>query len=550
MMRKRRPTPVRAAPGPRRISRSLAPAALVSAVLAASAFLFLAAAPRGAEAPVEARLLSSSTGKPMDARPVAAEKAPIRVSEPYRGFNLLGLFSEDWSDSGYAEEDFRQIRELGFNYVRLPVDYRTYADPSDWLLFREDRIREIDNTISWGQRYGIRVDLNLHRAPGFCINAPAERLSLWTDAAAQEAFIAHWEFFAKRYERIPPEWLSFGLVNEPYGVDGADYARIALRAVKAIRAIDPDRPVVSDGIEGGRVPVPELLGTGVIQSLHDYAPFAVSHYKAEWVEGSADYPPPVWPSTPLCRYLYGPEKREYRSPLVIRGDLKAGTRVLIRVVQVSSRSRIAASADGIRVFERLFIPGPGAGEWKKSFFDERWNIYRNDYDLECGFTLKKDAKELMIENDLGDWCAISRISFIGRGLKGGRADANADLDDWGLPQATFSLGKDGLRLEAAPPGFERRYAPGGIFDPWKDYLRSGGEAFVGEMGVYKFTPHDVALRYLEDQLKEIRSMGLGWALWNFTGPFGIIDSERSDVRYEAFHGRRLDRKMLELLKRY
>lgn len=135
-------------------------------------------------------------------------------------------------------------------------------------------------------------------------------------------------------------------------------------------------------------------------------------------------------------------------------------------------------------------------------------------------------------------------------LKDGRVDANVSLDEWGLPQATFALGRDSLRLESAPPGFESRYAPDGYFAPWKDYLAKGGQAMVGEMGVYKFTPHDVSLRYLEDQLMEIRSMGLGWALWNFTGSFGIIDSERSDVAYEDFRGRKLDRRMLELLKRY
>ena len=42
----------------------------------------------------------------------------------------------------------------------------------------------------------------------------------------------------------------------------------------------------------------------------------------------------------------------------------------------------------------------------------------------------------------------------------------------------------------------------------------------------------------------------GFALWNLRGSFGVADSERADVTYEDYKGHKLDRKMLELLRRY
>jgi endoglucanase len=42
--------------------------------------------------------------------------------------------------------------------------------------------------------------------------------------------------------------------------------------------------------------------------------------------------------------------------------------------------------------------------------------------------------------------------------------------------------------------------------------------------------------------------GWGWAVWNFRGDFGVMDSGRADVAYEDFQGHKLDRKMLELLR--
>lgn len=86
--------------------------------------------------------------------------------------------------------------------------------------------------------------------------------------------------------------------------------------------------------------------------------------------------------------------------------------------------------------------------------------------------------------------------------------------------------------------------------PWQEAEQAGIGVIVGEFGSYNKTPHDVALRWLEDSLANWEQAGWGWALWNFRGSFGILDSGREDVEYEDFHGHKLDRKMLELLRRY
>ena len=52
-----------------------------------------------------------------------------------------------------------------------------------------------------------------------------------------------------------------------------------------------------------------------------------------------------------------------------------------------------------------------------------------------------------------------------------------------------------------------------------------------------------------DMLANWKEVGWGYALWNFRGSFGIMDSGRSDVAYEDFNGHKLDRKMLQLLQR-
>ncbi|MDR0400500.1 MAG: cellulase family glycosylhydrolase [Treponema sp.] len=89
------------------------------------------------------------------------------------------------------------------------------------------------------------------------------------------------------------------------------------------------------------------------------------------------------------------------------------------------------------------------------------------------------------------------------------------------------------------------------YDAWAGL----GEAFemgihCGEGGSNHNCPHDVALRWLEDLLSILKSHNIGYAQWEFSGDFGVLDSNRADVVYEEYRGRRLDKKMLDLLRAY
>ena len=55
---------------------------------------------------------------------------------------------------------------------------------------------------------------------------------------------------------------------------------------------------------------------------------------------------------------------------------------------------------------------------------------------------------------------------------------------------------------------------------------------------------------MRELMGQWKNAGWGWAMWNFRGGFGILDSERPDVKYEDFKGHKLDRKMLEVIKEF
>jgi len=252
------------------------------------------------------------------------------------GFNFQWMYT--WKPGRKPESvdekalDF--LAEHGFNFVRLPLDYRYWI--SDFKYYEADYsvFTYLDTYIKACQERNIHISLNLHRAPGYCINLNnLERDNLWTDEIAQDAFVYQWEEFARRYKDIPPEDLSFDLLNEPaaegqYGLTRENHRIIIKRTVDAIREIDPEREIVIDGLAGGNLALPELADLGVIHSGRGYQPMAVSHYQAEWTEEFMDIPEPVYPGTRWYGKLWDKDiLREYYQPW--RDVQKKGVKVHI-----------------------------------------------------------------------------------------------------------------------------------------------------------------------------------------------------------------------------
>lgn len=217
----------------------------------------------------------------------------------WRGFNLLDMFTVR-SDGNFREDDFRWMADWGFNFARIPACYTLWIEDDDPYKLHEPMLEKVDRVVRLGQRYGIHINFAFHRGPGYSVNREREEpYNLWKDQEALDAFVFHWQTFARRYRGISSEQLSFNLINEPRNptpehMTRADHERVIRATVQAIRDIDPQRLIIIDGMHWGNEPAPELADLGVAQSCRAYLPMTVSHYKAGWVE-SAGWPEPIWP---------------------------------------------------------------------------------------------------------------------------------------------------------------------------------------------------------------------------------------------------------------
>lgn len=360
----------------------------------------------------------------------ATSPIPAPLNPRWYGFNLLEYFSTDpdWTKyfpyrmgDRFREDDFRWMRDWGFNWVRLPMDYRFWTDPNDPTRIREEQIAPIDRAIALGEQYGIHVNICLHRAPGECvldmleemrtsIHITPEKRSIYSDEDAVNAFVYQWVYFARRYKGISNQRLSFNLVNEPIDREHGrnapggkeKYVQVAKAAVRGIRENDSERLIITDGYPGADEPIPAMFDTGLMQSCHDYFPIELTHYHTEWVQrpGSDNWPIPTWPL--------------------------------------------------------------------------------------------KDAKGKIV------------------------ADKDTIL---------------------------KRYRS------WGELSRHHIPIHFGEMGCNKNTPPNVVYSWFDNTLDMIGdNLNSGWALWNFRGPFGILDTERPGTNFKDWRGHLLDFTLLRLLQ--
>ena len=238
----------------------------------------------------------------------------------WKGFNLLDFFSPDPSTSRPAttEDKLKWMHDWGFDFVRLPIAYPYYLNidrtknitPEDVYKIDEKAVEHIDKLVALAHKYKMHVSLNLHRAPGYCINAGFyEPYNLWKDEAAQKAFNFHWNMWAKRYKNVSNKKISFDLVNEPSlrqdmndqhspsgPVPGDIYRKVAKGAAEAIRKENKHHLIIADGNSGGSNVIPEITDLDIAQSCRGYYPHQVSHYKAPWANKDPEnLPDPKWP---------------------------------------------------------------------------------------------------------------------------------------------------------------------------------------------------------------------------------------------------------------
>lgn len=276
-------------------------------------------------------------------------KKPKNKLPQWRGFNLLDFFSPNPANAreGAREDYFQWMADWGFDFVRLPMAYPSYISFDRTKDITPEGVRNIDKQstdkieqlVYLAHKYKLHVSLNLHRAPGYCVNAGFnEPYNLWTDQQALDDFCFHWNFWAERFKNVSSKKISFDLLNEPSmredmndqhskrsAVPGDAYRKLAIAASEAIRKVNPKHLIIADGNSVGRDVIPEIADLDIGQSCRGYNPGIISHYKAPWAMKDIDnLPEPKWPGQVGDEYLSRAMLEEFYKPWIALKDQGVG----------------------------------------------------------------------------------------------------------------------------------------------------------------------------------------------------------------------------------
>ncbi|MCQ2536317.1 MAG: glycoside hydrolase family 5 protein [Lachnospiraceae bacterium] len=239
-----------------------------------------------------------------------------------RGINLGGFLSQcDHTEEHYAsfitEEDIRNIANVGFDHVRLPIDCDFFLDNKN--EFVPAHFEMLDKLVCLCKEVGLNIILDLHKAPGYDFNdaGNAEKNNLFSSEELQLEFLRLWDKIAASFGKY--EHVALELLNEVVESENADaWNKLIKRAVATIRK-HTKNTIIYGGIQWNSAMTVKLLekpeDVNIVFTFHFYEPLWFTHQKAYWVPAMDPNETVLYPET-MDYFIEGSKKLGYQGNIV------------------------------------------------------------------------------------------------------------------------------------------------------------------------------------------------------------------------------------------
>jgi hypothetical protein len=203
-----------------------------------------------------------------------------------------------------TEDDITVLAGWGATLVRFQIarnwtgvdDNQDLAEYAAWVDSRLDNLADV---LEWCAARGMKVCVDLHSPPGGK-RAGDRAMNMFFEKRFADAFVETWRRIATRFKGHSALY-GYDLINEPIQRVPApfSYWELQRRAAEAIRAIDPDAPIVVESnlgcvAESYRYLSP-LAMDNVIYQVHLYKPYEYTHQGVWGNPREADGRPLAWP---------------------------------------------------------------------------------------------------------------------------------------------------------------------------------------------------------------------------------------------------------------
>lgn len=179
--------------------------------------------------------------------------------------------------SQFTRKDLEQIKSLGCDVVRLPVNLHAMTSGApeytvDPLLFRM-----LDQVADWTEELGLHLIFDNHT---FDPNAA-------TDPGIGVVLNAVWRQMAAHFKERS-DLVYYEILNEPHGIAASVWGDIQQEVINVIRSEDTKHYIVVGGVNynsyNDMATLPVYDDDKLIYTFHFYDPFLFTHQGASWTD--------------------------------------------------------------------------------------------------------------------------------------------------------------------------------------------------------------------------------------------------------------------------
>lgn len=196
-----------------------------------------------------------------------------------RGVNLTSWFqTEDVRKiqfSKYDKNDFKYLKELGCDIIRLPINFHSFIDSAkniDPLLFYF-----LDMVVNWAEE----IELNL------IIDNHSFNTRINTEPSVIEILKPIWKQIAEHY-KDKSKLIYYEILNEPHGIKDSIWNSIQQEVINEIRKVDDIHTIIVGAADWNNYKnlndLPYYSDSNLIYTFHFYDPFIFTHQGSEWID--------------------------------------------------------------------------------------------------------------------------------------------------------------------------------------------------------------------------------------------------------------------------
>lgn len=176
----------------------------------------------------------------------------------------------------YTKGDFENIKALGFDHVRVPIQFERFFFDNKYTIHPE-LLGIIDDLVRYAEELQMYFVIDFHND---CVEGAKTRSDI------EKVLLSVWTQLAERY-KDSSEFVIYEIMNEPHFMTVERWGAIQGKVLKKIRSIDTQHYVVVGSIDGmldNTLALPKYKDDKIIYTFHFYEPQMFCFQGASWVD--------------------------------------------------------------------------------------------------------------------------------------------------------------------------------------------------------------------------------------------------------------------------